>query len=413
MRKTLLSIIALIISAINANSQSSSFNLFGTAQSIFFYENRSLDFSVNKSILDSTLKDHKGESSSFALQQMDLLLQNNFDENFSFFADIEFKLNYSSEKNWGDLNIQEAWACYSLNDYFNVKFGMLFPEFNNLNSIKNRLNLTPYIIRPIVYEQILSQQFNFEDFIPEKAFVQVFGYIPIHKYGIDYAVYMGNSEASFAKNTLASDSNLNYLSGADTKNFKFKLYGARIGIKKSDDKFKIGLSATHDYDNKNDSTPVFTMKRPILGNLPRVRLGFDFSFTYGGFRLEHESIKVNYYDLPDPKKVFHTANADEHDLNTGQLFSYTSFLYNFDDEAFIYSVLSMIEDKFTEIDGNALYFGGGYKLNSNIIAKAQFMYYKQHSESPYFTDEKPNSEPIHIYTDLIIRHISIGLSVNF
>lgn len=386
-------------------AQSSTFNMFGAVQSIFYNENKKLEFYDIADSLKNKFPTIDTTSSSFALQQMDIFFQNTFDENFSFFSDIEFKLNYSTEKNWGQMNIQEAWVNYSASDYFNVKFGMLFPEFNNLNSVKNRLNLMPYVIRPMVYEQILSKHFNFEDFIPEKAFLQISGFIPIHSYGIEYAAYMGNSEASFYSNN-DNKNEINYLNGVDTKSLKYKLYGGRLGLKKADDKLKFGLSFTHDYDNESDTINIFGHKLPVIGNIPRMRLGVDISFDLYGLKVEHETIKVFYYDL---KTDFFKLQNNNEDVRMGQFFTYTNFLYNFSDNIFAYFNFAQIQDRFKDLDGENFNFGGGYKLNSNITAKFQYMYYKETIEFPNQYGKRGEM----INGDIKINNLSFGVSVNF
>ncbi len=68
----------------------------------------------------------------------------------------------------------------------------MVPTFNNLNEIKNRTPLLPYIFRPFVYEASVFDLFPVNELVPEQAFLQVYGFIPAGEVKFDYAVYVGN-----------------------------------------------------------------------------------------------------------------------------------------------------------------------------------------------------------------------------
>lgn len=123
------------------------------------------------------------------------------------FVNLEFQASYSSRIGSGEFNLQEGWLNYEFSDALNLKLGLLLPVFNNLNEIQNRLPLFPYIIRPAVYEVLVASQFELEDYVPERAFVQMAGTLPLRDLRFEYAFHLGNSETSFLDTsaTLSTD----------------------------------------------------------------------------------------------------------------------------------------------------------------------------------------------------------------
>jgi len=89
---------------------------------------------------------------SFSLQQLNLFFQKDIGSDWTAFVNFEFLNNFSSGRQWGSTKLEEAWVKYRANMRFNLKLGLLIPIFNNLNEIKNRTPLLPYIIRPLAYE---------------------------------------------------------------------------------------------------------------------------------------------------------------------------------------------------------------------------------------------------------------------
>src|SRR5690606_13765889 len=128
------------------------------------------------------------------MQQLNIFLNKNLSNDFSAFVNLEFTNTFSSERNWGGLNLEEAWMKYSHSDAFNIKAGLLIPKFNYLNEIKNKTPLLPYVGRPTAYEATLAAALNLEAYIPARAFLQVNGLVPVGDGKFDYAVYAGNSD---------------------------------------------------------------------------------------------------------------------------------------------------------------------------------------------------------------------------
>ena len=122
-----------------------------------------------------TLGADKETNSSFSLQQINLLLKKNFGERFSSFVDLESVNTYSTERGWGGMKFSEAWFSYNPDRKLNVKLGLQVPVFNNLNDIKNRTPLLPYLFRPVVYESSFNNFLQINAFVPDQAYVNVEG----------------------------------------------------------------------------------------------------------------------------------------------------------------------------------------------------------------------------------------------
>jgi len=137
--------------------------------------------------------DSLDKEKSFGLQQLNLFLQKDLTPNWRMFVNFEFVNSYSSFRNWGAHNLEEAWVSYRRSEQFNLKLGLQVPTFNNLNEIKNRTPVLPYIIRPLAYESSLNEILSLEEFAPAQAFAQAHGFIPARELKLDYAVFVGNS----------------------------------------------------------------------------------------------------------------------------------------------------------------------------------------------------------------------------
>ena len=93
-----------------------------------------------------------GTRNTFILQQANIFFRKQFNSRFAAFVDLEFTNTYASTRKWGTFRLEEAWVRYQTSEEFSIKAGLLVPVFNNLNEIKNRMPLLPYITRPFVYE---------------------------------------------------------------------------------------------------------------------------------------------------------------------------------------------------------------------------------------------------------------------
>ncbi|MFH0735369.1 MAG: hypothetical protein V1773_11290 [bacterium] len=319
MKKYLLTILIILLAlSTKSNAQSSDLQIFGYFQGYYNYFS---DFSVNLP-MNPMLNSGKpvkqfstNAKSSFLSQQLNLFFKKDFSGElgeFTTFVNLELTSNYSSDNLWGAFNLEEAWLKYNSSDAFNVKFGTLIPTFNNLNEIKNRTPLLPYMFRPLVYETYVADIIALEDFIPEQAFMQVYGKLNLSEnLDFHYSAFIGNAEKSY----VAQKTSGIVLPGQDTS--KFKTVGGRIGLKYNT--IKMGISGTFDRDNQNKifnqsilNKPNYsgTYLAPLSGDLPRIRLGADLSFSVADFVFESEFIAVKYNISDDQKKYLSTYRED-------------------------------------------------------------------------------------------------------
>lgn len=259
----------------------------------------------------------------FTAQQLNLFFTKNFKGrwgDFTAFVNLEATNNFSSKQNFGNFKVEEVFGKYGISEELSLKFGYFIPPFNNLNEIKNRMPLLPFLFRPSVYESYINEIDIIiqEDFVPQKANFQVYGGLPLSSdITFNYAFYLGNAEQSYYSNEKLSI----FPAGIDTS--KYKLFGGRIGLESygipfvgdQDLIFKVGISGTYDRDNRNKyfnasilndrmgmqslGVPGLTnlYLAPLDGNLQRYRLGADVSFTVAGFTIEAEMINVKYIDI--------------------------------------------------------------------------------------------------------------------
>ena len=307
--------------------QSSDLEVFGYFQGYYnYFSDYSIKLPINPYLLGGNpIKTITANArNSFLSQQLNLFFKKDFSGNFgdfTTFVNLELTANYSSNNTWGAFNLQEAWLKYNYSDALNFKFGAMIPVFNNLNEIKNRTPLFPYMFRPMVYEVYASDIVSVEDFLPEQAFFQIYGKTNVtDDVQLNFAGYVGNAERSY----VAQQLNGIVLPGLDTS--KFKTFGTRIGIKVGD--FKFGVSGTVDRDNKNyifNQSPINGANlsgislNKLNGDLPRIRMGADFSFNYKGIFFESEMISVKY-DLSDDQKTYlenYKTNVQQALVNTG------------------------------------------------------------------------------------------------
>ncbi|UCH85002.1 MAG: hypothetical protein JSW50_04740, partial [Candidatus Latescibacterota bacterium] len=308
--------------------------------------------------------DIEASSQTFLVQQLNIFFQKELSGQWTSLVDIELINSFSSQRQWGALNLEEAWVRYRMNKHFSLKLGLQIPIFNNLNEIKNRTPLLPYILRPLVYENSLSEIVPVEEFYPPRAYVQTYGFIPIGGLKFDYALYAGNSP------NINSDIEKGQ-TGIDTTNSY--LGGGRVGIRYRE--IKTGLSATYDEISLTPGMESFlNVPYSRLEKLPRVRLGGDLSYTFRNLYFEGEIILV-YYDEEVPA------------LDMEASFYYGTLGYHFWDRLFVYLSYWYVNTQYPlvyEGDGDSpmvvnhdrKFFvpGGGasYRLNDRITFKIQY-----------------------------------------
>lgn len=309
-----------------------------------------------------------GPSNSFLLQQLNLFFQKNLARDWSAFVNFELLNNYSSGRQWGTFNLEEAWVKYRSSKQVNLKLGLQIPLFNNLNEIKNRTPVIPYIIRPLVYESSFNEMIPLEEFVPQQAFVQVYGYIPSGGVKIEHAVYLGNSP------NINDDSERGQTGVDTTANL---LVGGRLGIRY--DEFRAGLSGT--YENVSIYQPAAgsaQLPRSGFRDLPRYRLGGDLSFRSRKLFLETEFIRVMYQEVSenfDIDKTFYYGTLGWYFADN--LLAYGSYWYIHFDDILALEITDEIPwqlllnyHEYIRVPG----IGLAFHLNDRITLKGQYGY---------------------------------------
>ncbi len=336
-----------------ARSQSDDFglNVFGYFQTTFDHTSSSAGRSSKP-------------SNSFYLQQLNLMASNELTANINAFVNFELTNTYSSSKGWGSFSIQEAWVKYRFSNELNVKGGLSIPVFNNLNEIKNRTPLLPFIFRPLVYETSVTDIFPLNELVPEQAFLQVYGFMPIGEVKFDYAVYVGNGDQQY---TNASPSNY-FTRGADTT--LFKMVGGRVGVRTG--RFKAGVSMTADKENGASLG---------LGPVPRYRFGADLSFEVSGLSGEFEIITVNHAMTPEQTATlgFIAGMNPALGTNLNKYFYYGLLSYDISEQLFGYAGYNYLRDKsFASLDYGLQGYtvGGGFRVHSRAVVKGQYIHFR-------------------------------------
>jgi len=358
-----------------AQAKKSPLNIFGYFQTSFQHWT-ALDFETSHPQFIEEEK--RPEQNSFSIQQLNLFFSKDVMQDWRAFVNFEILNTFSSSRQWGAFNLEEAWVRYKPSDKFNVKFGLLIPTFNNLNEIKNRTPLLPYIIRPIIYETSFTEFFQgVEEGAPSRAFVQASGILPIGEGKFDYVFYIGNSPN-------ISDKSEDEQTGVDITNTL--LVGGRVGFRFND--MKAGFSVTRDNVNLTwdefQGEPLFTYEE-----VPRIRLGGDLSFHLGQLFFEGEIISIAYNDdLPEISidKLFYYGTLGYQ--ITEQLFPYVSYYFIEWDFPFIASSIPelIINTGIGKMEG--LTFGISFNLNDVITFKGQYIPVILNDELPLITNEE-------------------------
>lgn len=431
MKKFLIIIITLLSSQTLFSQLFEDLYIYGTAQTIFLNENIDQEYFQKTlragGIVGERIEEQSREFSldrnTFMLQQFNLFLNKFYGDKFNFFVDLQLTQNYNSENGWGSFSVQEAWMNYRFNEALQIKAGQLFPAFNNLNEIKNRLNLLNYLFRPIVYEGILSDIISSEDFIPERAFLQFHGQIPINRFYFDWALYMGNGESSFLVSS-KDEPNLDdevdgYLTGSDPNGLDKKLYGGRIGLRSKNENFKFGLSGTRDYNEGDSYFNVLRLKRfrdyPDLQieDQMRLRYGADLSFTWRNLSFESEyshSIMEDIVFLNENQASFYNSFENWND------FMYATLSYDFLEDYFAYLGYSFIKIGILDFESDSDYitFGAGWRINSWMTLKGQYIIYNQEVNFPVLWDFPDGTQAQRLQGMNLTNNMAIfGFSAHF
>lgn len=288
---------------------------------------------------------------TFSLQQLNLFLQKDLTTKWTAFVNFEFVNSYSSFRNWGAQNLEEAWVSYRSSDQFKIKLGLQVPTFNNLNEIKNKTPLLPYIIRPLVYESSFNEIIALDEFTPTQAFIQAHGFIPGRNLKFDYAAFIGNSP------NINNDPRRGQ-TGVDTT--QYFLFGGRLGIRTNN--LKLGISSTIDRVDFFNVAVFLGYEPSKFIRVPRLRLGGDFSLNAGKWLWESEYTRVTYDD-------------DHPLLNLDKEFYYGTLLHELNERLLFYTGYWVTRENtlpVKDFDLFALTVGAACNLSETISTKAQY-----------------------------------------
>lgn len=259
-----------------------------------------------------------GDNTSFTVQQLNLFLQKDLTPKLTALVDFELVNAYSSSRGWGAFGLEGAWLRYRHNRRLSVKAGLHIPPFGRLNEIKNRTPLLPYIIRPPVYEASFEELLDLNEFVPNRAYLQVYGFLPAGAAKLDYAVYLGNS-ANVARRSEGR------VSGRDTT--LYLLVGGRAGVRYGE--LQAGISATLDRVNTLARLePLMGQSEGSLAGVRRVRAGADLAYVWGRVALEAEGLRVRYAESREALTIerdFAYGNLGVH--ASEKLFAYAGYWY--------------------------------------------------------------------------------------
>lgn len=230
-------------------------------------------------------KDSEPDYTSFSVQQLNLMMQKELTPSWTAFVNLEFLNSFSTGKMFGELNLEEAWVRYRINQRMSLKLGLHTPEFNRLNSIKTKMPLLPYIIRPLVYETSVSESIPIHEYVPDDAYISLYGALPIGSAKLDHSVYVGNSPN--LSTTLGHGQ-----SAVDTS--KTFLTGFRVGIRTM--AVQAGVSGTLDFVDYEAELRDYVDRDADVTDVPRYRFGSDLRVSAGPVTFEGEMIKVWYDD---------------------------------------------------------------------------------------------------------------------
>ena len=211
--------------------------------------------------------------------------------------------------------------------------------------------MLPYAIRPLVYETSFEEFISVEEYVPTRAFLQAYGFLPYNNVKLDYALYLGNSPN-------INDLNERGQTGVDTT--ASFLVGGRVGIRLMG--LKAGVSATR------QNIVFFAFAAEIYGgpiglyeDISQTRFGADLSMDLGRFFVEGEYIALSW------EEVNATDKLEKH-------FYYGTLGYDVTERALIYGTFWHNGESFEFQKGTINVYSAGlsYSLNDRTKLKAQY-----------------------------------------
>ncbi len=329
---------------------------------------------------------------TLGIGQLNLFFQRSIGEDFTAFINFEYINNFSSGREYGDYNIQEAYILWDYKDYLRLKFGIVIPKFNAMFQIYNRTPLLPYLNRPKLYEATGGNLVDIFDILPQKALIHIDGFVPTDIANFDYALYISGPTNGFISSP-KNDMLPGYVPFGQTS-VKYFGVGGRLGI--TSGPVTAGVSLTTDVENKRhyladmankyisymeDSVTQFYLNDATnLGDLNRVRMGADITITLGDLTIAGEFLKTNTDVSPSNQTILDQWHLnDTYYIGDGfdKLFYYASATYYINPEIYVFGMYDYLDDKadpfYFGMDGYyGISVGGGYHVNDFVVLKTQF-----------------------------------------
>lgn len=320
-------------------------------------------------------------SASFSVQQLNVFLRKQYDARFSSFINLELTNSFSLAKGWGNINLEEAWGRYDHSPYLKIKFGLLIPTYNNLNEIKNRTPLLPFIYRPIAYEATFNSILNTIQLIPQQAGLEVYGTVSgRNRLRLDYSAYLGN-QIGF----VLSEGKGYYTPGSDTT--VAKLVGGRVGLRYKG--FKLGLSLAKDKTTLSDIGGEL-LDIEAHGTGGRTRVGMDLSFNYYPWFVESEYSQVKYrLDGLASRNLGEIARSNILVNNKVNMnFFYAMVGRHFLERYYAYAMYSYLDNEVYALMSQGIgnvSIGGGMRIKDDFVLKAQVSQVTMYSNTFFFS----------------------------
>jgi hypothetical protein len=364
MKKLILFLLALQVTTAYAEIN---FNYF--FQTSAQYKDEDTKVIVPGEDVDALKIDDSAEAMSFQLQQLNMIVSSDIGSDLFGYVNLEMTNSTNTILDFGGIAIEDVFVRYNYNKYLKVKVGHFTPRFNSFSQTYNKFPIIPYIIRPFFYEKAWAGMVPPEDILPQKAFLQVYGFLPLGSLKLDYAAFVGNPENSF----LFMNGESVTAEPGTNKSMNVTV-GGRVGLR--GDMFDLGVSVSHD----KDQIPTL-IDQGEDAEQTRFRIGADLFVEYKMFSLTGEMIYVTYDFDGDlaPWGAWDLVNTFNNTSKTPESLDKIAFFVtlnaNITDKLFVYGTYNHFQDYYSDVFLNGLkgpFLGAGYSFNHKATLKFQY-----------------------------------------
>lgn len=118
------------------------------------------------------------DENTFNLQQLNLFFQKNISTHWSAFVNFEILNNYSSSRHWGRSTWKRPGSNTVITNHLPSNWGCRCRRLTT--SMRSKTAPAAAVnIRPLIYETSFGEFLALEEFVPARAFAQVYGFWPI------------------------------------------------------------------------------------------------------------------------------------------------------------------------------------------------------------------------------------------